>query len=116
MVLLDTPAVAASERVYPASYEVGAQRVPRRREGLADGAAGQRPVAGDRPRKGDREASKPPPTLSPRRAASRLITMELPMIVKRNPGAVAIAGAAFKTRVVAPRKGRGSYSRKGRNR
>lgn len=38
------------------------------------------------------------------------------MIVKRNPGAVAIAGAAFKTRVVAPRKGRGSYSRKGRNR
>ncbi len=38
------------------------------------------------------------------------------MIIKRNPGAVAIAGAAFKTRVVAPRKGRGSYSRKGRNR
>ena len=42
--------------------------------------------------------------------------MELPMIVKHNPGAVAIAGPAYKTRVVKPRKGRGAYSRKGRNR
>lgn len=36
------------------------------------------------------------------------------MKAKKNPAAAALATPAFRVRVVSPKKGKGSYSRKGR--